>query len=114
MSFLAGTSLALLGLAGLVAVVYFLKRQARLENVSTLFLWKGLEKQPRSALRFRWTTLLALFLQLIALAAIVVGLAQPIIFSASAGVGKLAILLDSSGSMHASNENSNQTRTKRV
>jgi hypothetical protein len=101
MTFLSGAALWLMGLAGVVTVVYFLKRQAKTQLVSTLFLWKGIERRPKSALRLRWTQLLLLIIQLFALTAIVTGMAQPVIFTPSSGVGKLAIIIDSSGSMRA-------------
>jgi hypothetical protein len=100
-TFLSGIALWLLGLSALVTFIYFLKRQARVQPVSTLFLWQRIEQRPQSALRFQWTQLLALILQLLALTAIVVGIAQPVIYSASGGVARMAILLDGSASMRA-------------
>jgi len=73
-------------------------------------LWSGLEKRPSTALRLSWRQLISLFLQLIALVAIVVGLAQPVVFSSGSGVARLAILIDSSASMRASDAGSENTR----
>ncbi len=101
MTFLSGAALWLLGLTALVIFVYFLKRQARLQPVSTLFLWKLVEQNPKNALRMQWTRLLSLILQLAALIALVTGLAQPVIHSISGGVSRLAIVLDGSASMRA-------------
>lgn len=114
MTFLSGAALWLMGLAGVVTVVYFLKRQAKIQPVSTLFLWKGIERRPKSALRLRWTQLLLLIVQLFALTAIVTGMAQPVIFTASSGVGKLAIILDSSGSMRAQLPSESITRYQKA
>ena len=101
MTFLSSWALWLASLGALIAVIYFLKRQAQAHPVSALFLWRGVERQPKSALRFRWTQLLGLLLQLMALAALVLGLAQPVIQTRSGGVKSLAIVLDGSASMRA-------------
>ncbi len=99
MIFLAGWALWLLSLGLIVAVIYFLKRQALPVSVSTLFLWRGIEQTPKSALRLHWTHLLGLFLQLLALAALITGLAHPVIYTSARGGPTLAILIDGSASM---------------
>lgn len=98
---LAGGMLWLLGLGAVITIVYFLKRQARRAPVSSLMFWRGLERQPQSALRLRWTQLLGLFLQLLALGALVTGLAQPVWTTSAGGVRTLALVLDGSASMRA-------------
>ncbi|MBI1729974.1 BatA domain-containing protein [Candidatus Acetothermia bacterium] len=114
MTFLSGIALWLLGLGAIITFIYFLKRQARVQPVSTLFLWQRIEQRPQSALRFQWTQLLGLILQLLALTAIVVGIAQPVIYSASGGVGRMAILLDGSASMRALMPSEKITRFERA
>lgn len=99
MIFLSGWALWLMSLGALVGLVYFLKRQAPLLPVSSLFLWRGIEQSPKSALRLRWTQILGLILQLLALMALVVSLAQPILYTQASGVQSLAIILDGSASM---------------
>lgn len=99
MIFLAGWALWLLSLGLIVAVIYFLKRQALPVPVSTLFLWQGIEQNPKSALRLHWTHLLGLFLQLLALAALISGLAHPVIYTSARDGPTLAILIDGSASM---------------
>ncbi len=101
MTFLSPWALWLLSLSAVVIVVYFLKRQARPVTVSALFLWQGIERRPRSALRLRWTQLLGLLLQLLALAALATGLAQPALHVQAGGARSLAIVLDASASMRA-------------
>jgi hypothetical protein len=114
MTFLSPWALWLAGLGALIAVVYFLKRQAQPHPVSALFLWRGVERQPKSALRFRWTQLLGLLLQLMALAALVIGLAQPVIQTQAGGVKSLAIVLDGSAGMRARVSPDGPTRYERA
>ena len=101
MTLLASGALWLLGLGGIVAGVYFLKRQAQPQSVSSLLFWRGVERQPRSALRFNRMPLLGLILQLLALIVVVVALAQPVIQTSASGARTLAIVLDGSASMRA-------------
>ncbi len=101
MILLASWALGLLSLGAPVAVIYFLKRQARLVPVSSLWLWRGMEQNPKSALRLRWRGLFGLLLQLLALAALVLGLAQPVIYTRAGGVQSLALVIDKSASMRA-------------
>jgi hypothetical protein len=101
MTLLSPWALWLLSLSAIVIVVYFLKRQARPVTVSALFLWRGIERRPRSALRLRWTQLLGLILQLLTLTALATGLAQPALHVQAGGARSLAIVLDASASMRA-------------
>lgn len=101
MTLLSGWALGLFGLGAVVIAVYFLKRQARKVPVSSLALWEGLERRPRSALRWRWTQLLGLLLQLLALSALVLGVAEPVWEGPASGVRTLALVLDGSASMRA-------------
>ncbi len=101
MTLLASGALWLLGLGGLVAAIYFLKRQAEPRYVSSLLFWRGVERQPRSALRLERMPLLGLILQLLALIAVVLALAQPVMTTTAGGAQTLAIVLDGSASMRA-------------
>ncbi|MFB6285030.1 MAG: VWA domain-containing protein [Candidatus Bipolaricaulia bacterium] len=101
MTLLASGALWLLGLGGLVGAIYFLKRQAEPRYVSSLLFWRGVERQPRSALRFNRMPLLGLILQLLALIAVVLALAQPVMTTTAGSAQTLAIVLDGSASMRA-------------
>ncbi len=101
MTLLNPGALWLLSLSAVVIVVYFLRRRARPVTVSALFLWQGVERRPRSALRLRWTRLLGLLLQLLALSALVVGLAQPALTFKAGGARSLILVLDASASLRA-------------
>jgi len=101
MIFLSGWALWLLSLGAVVAVIYFLKRQAPSVEVSALWLWRGAERQPKSALKLRFTQIIPLLLQLTALAALALGISQPVIYTPAGGVRTLAILIDGSASMGA-------------
>jgi hypothetical protein len=101
MTLLAGWALGLLSLGIVVAVIYFLRRQARSVLVSSLWLWRGAERQPKSALKLRWTQILPLLLQLMALGALTLGVAQPVIYTPAGGARTLAILIDGSAGMRA-------------
>ncbi len=101
MTFLSLWALGLFGLSAVVIVVYFLKRQAKRVPVSSLQFWEGMERRPRSALRLRWTQLLGLLLQLLALSALVLGVAEPVLETPASGVRTLALVLDGSASMQA-------------
>jgi len=101
MTLLASGALWLLGLGGLVGAIYFLKRQAEPRYVSSLLFWRGVERQPRSALRLDRMPLLGLILQLLALIAVVLALAQPVMTTTAGGAQTLAIVLDGSASMRA-------------
>lgn len=101
MTFLSPWALGLLGLGAVVIVIYFLKRQARRVWVSHLRLWEGQERRPRSAWKLRWTQLLGLLLQLLALSALVFGVAEPVLETPASGAKTLALVLDGSASMRA-------------
>lgn len=92
-------ALGLLSLGAVVALMYFLKRQARIVLVSTLMFWRGAEENPKSALRLSLRELLGLLLQLLALGFLVIGLARPLLLTPAEGVKTLALVLDGSASM---------------
>ena len=114
MTLLASGALWLLGLSGVVGAVYFLKRQAEPRYVSTLMFWRGVERQPRSALRFNRMPLLGLILQLLALVAVVLALAQPVAITSASGAHTLAIVLDGSASMRAETAPDGEPRYERA
>src|SRR3982750_2866742 len=102
MSFL--TPLALIG--GLLAIpiilLYMLRLRRREITVSSTFLWQQL-LQDREA-NTPWQRLrrnLLLLLQLIILALIVFALARPFIIVPAVSTGQIAVLLDASASMNA-------------
>ena len=110
MSFL--TPLALIG--GLLAIpiilLYMLRLRRREITVSSTFLWQQL-LQDREA-NTPWQRLrrnLLLLLQLIILALIVFALARPFITVPAVSTGQIAVLLDASASMNAT-DSANGTR----
>jgi len=99
-SLLNAGALYLLSLAGLVALLFFLRARERRREVSALFLWEGLRGDPQSrATRLRQQIDWLLVLQLLALAAIVLALAEPVRRVSVARLGELAIVIDGSASM---------------
>ncbi|MBU0595527.1 VWA domain-containing protein [Candidatus Bipolaricaulota bacterium] len=100
MSLLNAGALYLLSLSGLVVLLFFLRAHERRREVSALFLWEGLRGDPQSrATRLRQQIDWLLVLQLLALAAIVLALAQPVRRVSVARLSELAIVIDGSASM---------------
>lgn len=100
MSLLNAGALYLLLLSGLVVLLFFLRARERRREVSALFLWEGLKGDPQSrATRIRQQIDWLLVLQLLALAAIVLALAQPVQRISVARLSELAIAIDASASM---------------
>ena len=100
MSLLNAGALYLLSLSGLVVLLFFLRARERRREVSALFLWEGLKGDPQSrATRIRQQIDWLLVLQLLALAAIVIALAQPVQRISVARLSELAIAIDGSASM---------------
>src|SRR5215207_7393166 len=102
MSFL--TPLALIGglLAVPVILLYMLRLRRREINVSSIFLWQQivLDREANTP----WQKLrrnLLLFLQLLILALIVLALARPYVTVPAITSGQIALLLDASASMNA-------------
>ncbi len=104
MSFLAPLAWSALGLSTLVMAVYFLRRRPRPLSVSALFLWPQASAKPRNTWRWHKAPLGLLLLQLLALALLVGGLAQPVVFTQARGAGKLAVIVDTSASMRMRTE----------
>lgn len=106
MSFL--TPLALIGalLAIPIILLYMLRLRRREVIVSSTFLWQQLlhDKEANTP----WQRLrrnLLLFLQLIILALLVLALARPFVIVPAITVGQIAVLLDASASMNATDVN---------
>lgn len=102
MSFL--TPLAFLGalLAIPILLLYMLRLRRREVTVSSTFLWQQILRDREA--NTPWQRLrrnLLLFLQLLILALLVFALARPFIVVPSVGAGQIALLLDASASMNA-------------
>jgi hypothetical protein len=99
-SFEQPLGLALLGLAVPILVLHALRPRARRSPISALFLWRDLNTELTARRRWRLPPLsILLLLQLLALAAVALGLAGPRLGTTSRR--SLAIVLDSSASMQA-------------
>jgi Ca-activated chloride channel family protein len=111
MSFLTPTFLALAALAGPIIILYMLRLRRREVPISSIMLWQRL-MQDREA-NMPWQRLrrnLLLLLQLLILAALVVALARPFIPVPSVAAGSVALLLDASASMSATDMPGGATR----
>jgi len=102
MSFLA--PLAFLGalLAIPIILLYMLRLRRREVVVSSTFLWQQILRDREA--NTPWQRLrrnLLLFLQLLILAALVLGLARPYVIVPAVSAGQIAVLLDASASMNA-------------
>lgn len=103
MTFLSPWAFYLFSLAGSVILVYFLRRRAQAYRVSALFLWEETEKRARRALLFARRSPWLLLLQLLALALLVLAIANPAYYTAGVP-GRMAIILDGSASMQISRD----------
>lgn len=117
MIFLSPMALYLFGLAGVIIAFYFLKQKVDILPVSALFLWQKFAEKPKSALRFFWSGLFGLLLQLLALAFLVSALANPVFYTKAQGPKRIAVIVDGSLSMQAktvSKFTSSQVRKSQV
>lgn len=112
MIFLSAWAFGLLGLAGVIAALYFLRRREERLTVSAIWLWQEEPERPRSALAFLWTNIWLLLVQVTALAALVFALAQPTLTQEFLGGGTLAVILDGSASMQTQEQE--KTRYERA
>jgi hypothetical protein len=112
MIFLNAWAFGLLGLAGVVTALYFLRRREERLTVSALWLWRQEPEQPRSALIFLWTNIGLLLVQLAALAALVFALAAPTLPQEFFSGGTLAVIVDGSASMQTQEQE--QSRYERA
>jgi len=111
MSFLTPTFLALAALAVPIIILYMLRLRRREVLISSTMLWQRL-MQDREA-NAPWQRLrrnLLLILQLLILAALVIGLARPFIPIPSVAAGSVALLIDASASMNATDMPGGATR----
>ncbi len=111
MNFLTPAFLALAALAVPIILLYMLRLRRREVRVSSSMLWQRL-MQDREA-NAPWQKLrrnLLLILQLLILAALVFALARPYIPVPSVASGSVALLLDASASMNATDLPGGQTR----
>lgn len=99
MIFLSAWAFGLLGLASIIALLYFLRRREERVIVSAIWLWEEEHERPRSALTFLWAKIWLLLVQLAALAALVFSLAEPTLTREFMGGGTLALIMDGSASM---------------
>jgi uncharacterized membrane protein len=102
MSFLSPLAFAVLGVAAPLVLLYFLKVRRRERRVSSLMLW-GTELRDREASAFfqRLQRDPLLILQLLALIALAVALARPVVTVNGEGARKVVVVLDTSASMKA-------------
>lgn len=112
MIFLSAWAFGLLGLAGVIAALYFLRRREERLTVSAIWLWQEEPERPRSALAFLWTNISFLLVQLAALAALVFALAQPTLTQEFLGGGTFAVIIDGSASMQTQEQG--KTRYERA
>jgi len=111
MQFLTPTLLALAGLAGPILLLYMLRLRRQEFSISSTMLWERL-MQDREA-NAPWQKLrrnLLLLLQLLILAALVFALARPFVPAPSVAAGSVAVLIDASASMNATDMPGGQTR----
>ena len=102
MNFLSPLAFAALGLALPLVLLYFLKVRRRARTVSSLMLW-GAELRDREASAFfqRLQRDPLLILQILALVALCVALARPVVTVMGEGARKVVVVLDTSASMKA-------------
>src|SRR5512143_849142 len=102
MSFLTPLALALGALAVPVVLLYMLRLRRREVEVSSTLLWRQiLRDREANAPWQRLRRNLLLFLQLLILAALVFALARPFIAVPTVTSGRIALLIDASASMNA-------------
>ncbi|PYN21923.1 MAG: hypothetical protein DMD76_20615 [Candidatus Rokuibacteriota bacterium] len=102
MSFLSPLAFAILGVAAPLVLLYFLKVRRRERRVASLMLW-GAELRDREASTFfqRLQRDPLLLLQLLALIALALALARPVVTVTGEGARKVVVVLDTSASMKA-------------
>src|SRR5229473_5257500 len=102
MSFLSPLALALFALALPLVLLYFLKVRRRERTVPSLLLWApALRDREASAFFQRLQRDPLLILQILALLALALALARPAVNVMGQGAKRVAIVIDSSASMKA-------------
>ncbi len=102
MAFLTPLSLILAALAVPIILMYMLRLRRRETEVSSTYLWQMLLRDREA--NAPWQRLrrnLLLFLQLLVLAALVLALMRPFVETPTVTTGRIALLLDASASMNA-------------
>ncbi|MDE2855326.1 MAG: VWA domain-containing protein [Chloroflexota bacterium] len=102
MSFLAPAAFAALAIAIPILLLYMLRLRRREVLISSTFLWRQVVQDTEA--NTPWQRLrrnLLLFLQLLILLLLVLALARPFITVPTVSAGKIALLVDASGSMTA-------------
>ncbi|MBX3061591.1 MAG: BatA domain-containing protein [Anaerolineae bacterium] len=102
MSFLAPLALILSALAIPIIILYMLRLRRREVQVSSIFLWQQIVRDREA--NAPWQKLrrnLLLLLQLLILFALVLSLARPYIEVPTVTTGRIALLIDASASMNA-------------
>jgi len=106
MRFLSASALWWLLLSAIIIFFYLLKLKRKRRVVPSVFLWqRALEEIEANAPFRRLRRSLLLLLQLIALAALVFALARPLIKTRALATGSSIIIIDSTASMGAKDEN---------
>lgn len=94
------SGLAVLGLLVPLVLLYVLKIQRRRRRVGSLFLWQAAERDLKARSPFRrLVPLLSLLLEVLALAALALGVANPINRGAPHAATRIALVVDVSASM---------------
>src|SRR5437867_10106827 len=102
MSFLSPLAFATFALALPLVLLYFLKVRRRERTVSSLLLWESSRRDREASTFFqRLQRDPLLLLQILALLALTVALARPAVTVMGHGAKRVAIVLDSSASMKA-------------
>src|SRR5262245_23838856 len=109
MSFLAPLALGLGVIAGPIILLYMLRLRRREVQVSSTLLWQQLLRDREA--NAPWQRLrrnLLLLLQLLILAALVIALARPFVEVPTVTTGRIALLIDASASMNATDVEPNR------
>jgi Ca-activated chloride channel homolog len=109
MSFLAPLALGLGAIAGPIILLYMLRLRRREVQVSSTLLWQQLLRDREA--NAPWQRLrrnLLLLLQLLILAALVIALARPFVEVPTVTTGRIALLIDASASMNATDVEPNR------
>jgi hypothetical protein len=105
MRFLSAGALWWLSLSAIIIFFYLLKLKRKRRLVSSVFLWqRALEEVEANAPFRKLRRSLLLLLQLLALAALVLALARPLIKTRALTSGNSIIIIDSTASMQARDE----------
>src|SRR5881227_49754 len=105
MRFLSASALWWLLLGAIIIFFYLLKLKRKRRVVPSVFLWqRALEEIEANAPFKKLRRSLLLLLQLVALAALVFALARPLVVTRALASGSTVIVIDSTASMRARDE----------